>query len=91
MTQDFDAQGLTDGSYGLPNHRDYRGKVFGGYQATDNLVLGFNATLTDGRPFGCIGTHPTDTFAQQYGDDSWFCAGQSTPEGQFLRVILFSL
>ncbi len=93
LTQDFDAQGLTDGSYGLlPNHRDYRVKVFGGYQATDNLVLGFNATLTDGRPFGCIGTHPTDTFAQQYGDDSWFCAGQSTPRGSISKSdTIFSL
>jgi hypothetical protein len=93
LTQDFDAQGLTDGSYGLlPNHRDYRVKVFGGYQATDNLVLGFNATLTDGRPFGCIGTHPTDTFAQQYGDDSWFCAGQATPRGSISKSdTIFSL
>jgi hypothetical protein len=93
LTQDFDAQGLTDNSYGfLPNHRDYRVKVFGGYQATDSLVLGFNASLTAPRKFGCLGTHPTDTFAQQYGDDSWFCAGVATPRGTVMESdTIFSL
>ncbi len=82
ITQDFDQPGLTDGSYGLlPNHRDYRISVFGGYQATDNLVLGFNTSLTAPRKFGCQGTHPTDVFAQAYGDASWFCGGVMTPRG----------
>ena len=86
ITQDFDQPGLTDGSYGLlPNHRDYRVSVFGGYQATDNLVLGFNSSLTAPRKFGCIGTHPTDVFAQAYGDSSWYCGGQLTPRASIFE------
>ena len=86
LTQDFDQPGLTDGSNGLlPNHRDYRISVFGGYQATDNLVLGFNSSLTAPRKYGCIGTHPTDTFAQAYGDSSWYCGKQLTPRASIFE------
>ena len=55
-------------------------------------MLGFNASLTAPRKFGCLGTHPTDTFAQQYGDDSWFCAGVATPRGTVMESdTIFSL
>ena len=86
ITQDFDQPGLTDGSYGfLPNHRDYRVSVFGGYQATDNLVLGFNTSLTAPRKYGCIGFHPTDEFAAAYSESSWYCAGQLTPRASIFE------
>lgn len=82
ITQDFDQPGLTDGSFGLlPNHRGHVFKLFGSYQLTDNLLIGGNVNISSPRPYGCIGVHPTDGFAQAYGAASYFCDGVSTPRG----------
>ena len=80
ITQDFDQPGLTDGSYGyLPNHREHLLKVFGTVQLTDTLVGGMSLKVESPRLFGCIGTHPTDDFAAEYGDSSWYCDSKLTP------------
>jgi outer membrane receptor protein involved in Fe transport len=82
ITQDFDQPGLTDGSNGLlPNHRGHVFKLFGSYQLMDNLVVGSNVSVSSPRPFGCIGLHPTDQFAQEYGAASNYCGGQLVPRG----------
>jgi hypothetical protein len=60
LTQDFDFGSLTDGSKGyLPNDRRHVIKVFGNYQATDDIRLGANLTVSSGRPLSCIGYVPT--------------------------------
>jgi hypothetical protein len=74
ITQDFDQPGLVDGSYGLlPNHRAHQFKLFGAYAITENLTIGSNVVVQSGRNFGCLGRHPTDVFAAQYGASSFFC------------------
>ncbi len=82
ITQDFDQPGLTDGSDGLlPNHRGHVFKLFGSYQVTENLLVGGNVNVSSPRPYGCIGLHPTDQFAQAYGAASFYCGGELTPRG----------
>jgi hypothetical protein len=82
LSQDFDAAGLTDNSYGfLPNHRAHTFKAFGNWQATPALNIGANLLIQSPRKFGCQGVHPTDDFAALYGAASWFCQGVATPRG----------
>jgi hypothetical protein len=59
VTQDFDFAALTDGSSGyLSNDRRHVFKVYGNYGLTDEWRLGFNGTLSSGRPTSCIGFVP---------------------------------
>lgn len=82
LTQDFDQPGLTDGSYGrLPNDRTHTFKAFGTYAVTDEFMVGANMSVQSPRQYGCIGYHPTDAFAYEYGASSWYCNGQLTPRG----------
>jgi len=86
LTTNFDQPGLTDFGYGyLPNHRRHTLKVFGNYRFADiangSLRVGFNSSWTSGRPKNCFGQHPTDAFAAQYGDESFFCDGEESPRG----------
>lgn len=55
----FDAPELTDNSYGLTsNDIPHKFKVFGDYQITDDLNLGFFASAQSGRPINKLGFHP---------------------------------
>ncbi|WP_019962446.1 TonB-dependent receptor [Woodsholea maritima] len=82
ITQDWDQPGLMDGADGLlPNHRAHQFKVFGSYQLTENVLIGTNISVISPRKFGCLGFHPTDTFARAYRAASWFCDGKPTPRG----------
>lgn len=83
ITTNFDQPGLTDNSYGnLPNDRRHTVKTWGTYQATDALRFGANAIWQSGRPRSCFGLHPTDVFAQAYGNDaSHFCNGVGVKRG----------
>jgi len=93
LSQDFDAPGLMDNSYGfLPNHRAHTFKAFGNWQATPALNIGANLVVQSPRQFGCIGVHPSDVFASFYGASSWFCNGVATPrgsqfEGEWLKSV----
>jgi hypothetical protein len=67
-TQLFDYYGLSENQYGfLPNHRAHQIKLFGSYQMLENLLVGGNLRINSGRPYGCLGVHPNDLRAQQYG------------------------
>lgn len=83
LTQDFDEPGWTDGAYGfLPNHRGQTYKVFGSWAATENLILGVNATLQSPRKYGCIGAYPrSDGRASPSTITAWYCDGVLTPRG----------
>ena len=75
ITQNFDQPGLTDNSYGnLPNDRRHTVKMRGTYQLDNGIRFGANFMWQSGRPRSCFGLHPTDVFAQAYGNsDSHFC------------------
>jgi hypothetical protein len=60
VTQDFDFGSFSDGANGyLPNDRRHVLKLFGNYQLTPEIRLGFNATAASGRPLSCIGFVPS--------------------------------
>ena len=86
LTTNFDQPGLTDSGFGyLPNHRRHTLKVYGRYRFADlangSLQVSVNSSWISGRPKNCFGVHPTDTFAAQYGAESFFCDGVETPRG----------
>ena len=83
ITQDFDQPGLTDGADGpLPNHRAHKIKLWGSYELNEMVTIGARLNVTSPRQFGCIGYHPTDAFAYEYGAASFYCGGQLTPRGE---------
>ncbi|MDO6838851.1 TonB-dependent receptor plug domain-containing protein [Paraglaciecola chathamensis] len=72
VTQDFDFPALMDGSDGYqPNDRRHVFKFFGSYDVTEALTVGFNSTLSSGRPLSAFGQgYPSDDPAiyGSYGD-----------------------
>ncbi len=82
LTTNFDQPGLTHGASGnLPNDRRHQVKIFGGYQVTENFLVGANFVWQSGRPQNAFGYHPTDDFAQLYGSESFFQNGELIPRG----------
>ena len=82
ITQNFDQPGLTDWSFGdLPNNHTHTIKVFGSYGLENGLRFGTTLFWQSGRPLNCFGVHPYDVFAQAYGADTHFCAGEPVPRG----------
>lgn len=78
----FDFKGLADYQYGLlPNHRAHQFKLFGSYAVTDNLMFGANYSLLSPRHQGCLGVHPTDAAAADYGASSRYCQGIPAQRG----------
>ena len=56
VTQDFDFPALMDGAYGYqPNDRRHVFKLYGSYDLTEDLIVGFNSTLSSGRPLSAFG------------------------------------
>lgn len=87
ITQDFDQPGFVDYAYGnLPNDRRHRFRLFGGYQVTENILLGGNVRVDSPRPLSCFGFHPTDNFANGYDAASHYCGLQPAPRGEGLRT-----
>lgn len=75
ITQDFDFPALMDGAYGYqPNDRRHTFKLFGSYDVTDNLVVGFNSSLQSGRPLTAFGQSYPSTDPNVYGSygDTYF-------------------
>ncbi|HYD26640.1 TonB-dependent receptor [Brevundimonas sp.] len=61
IVQDFDFLSFIPGAYGLlPNHRGHQFKAFGSWQATPELLVGANVSVTSPRRYGCIGLAPND-------------------------------
>lgn len=70
----FDHIGLADNQFGLlPNHRAHQIKLFGSWQVFEGFLVGANLRVQSGKPYGCLGVHPTDPDAAAYGADSRFC------------------
>ena len=84
LTTNFDQPGLTDFGYGnLPNDRRHTIKVYGNYMFDNDIRVGANFIWQSGRPVGCFGEHPTDDFAAQYGNASFYCGGEPVPRGAY--------
>lgn len=87
ITQDFDFLAFIPGSYGLlPNHRAHQFKAFGSWQATDNLMVGANLSVTSPRHYGCVGLAPADYLDGDvangsYGAAARFCGGRVVDRG----------
>jgi hypothetical protein len=82
LTTNFDQPGLTDYGYGnLPNDRRHTVKVYGNYMFDNDIRVGANFIWQSGRPKGCFGVHPTDTFAAAYDEASFYCDGKPVPRG----------
>lgn len=78
----FDHIGLADNQYGLlPNHHAHQFKLFGSFQVVTDLLVGANLSVVSGKPYGCIGVHPTDADAAGYGVSSRYCQGKAVPRG----------
>lgn len=62
ITQDFDFPALMDGADGYQaNDRRHVFKLFGAYKLTEDLTVGFNSTLSSGRPLSAFGRgYPND-------------------------------
>ena len=83
LTQDFDENGWTDGTYGLlPNHHGISLKSYGQYHFDEHFSVSFNAALLSPRHYGCIGYYPgTDGRADSTTLTAWYCNGKLTPRG----------
>ena len=82
----FDHPGLADNQFGLlPNHRAHQIKVFGSYQLFEGFLVGANLRVQSGKPYGCLGVHPTDPDAAGYGADSRFCKAFN-PDGSVINA-----
>ena len=83
LTQDFDFPGLMDNSYGfLPNDRRHNLKVFGAYAWDMGLQVGGYLYYQTGRPRNAFAVHPTDSWAQDYDNSSFFYwDGTPAPRG----------
>lgn len=100
LTTSYDFPGLTDHGEGyLPNDRKHNIKVFGSYDVTDDLSLGFNLWAFSGVPVNSLGYHPTDAdscapggaeqdrcVAALYGNLSFYTNGTPTPRGSMGRT-----
>jgi hypothetical protein len=88
LTTAFDQPGLTDGSSGnLPNDRRHQFKIFGVYQVLPSVAVSANFRATSGRPMNSFGVHPTDEFAAEYGNESFYCeGGVLQPRGSLGRL-----
>ena len=65
----------------LPNDRRHNLKLWGAYAFDFGLQLSANAWFRSGRPVNGFGWHPTDTWAQTYGNHSFFNGGVPCPRG----------
>ncbi|MCS6120535.1 TonB-dependent receptor [Shewanella baltica] len=80
VTQDFDFPALMDGAEGYQaNDRRHVFKLFGTYNLTDDLSVGFNSTLSSGRPLSAFGQgYPNDdpSVYGSYGDTFYLYTNQ---------------
>ncbi|WP_444996899.1 TonB-dependent receptor [Aliikangiella sp. IMCC44359] len=83
LTQDWDFPALMDGAYGyLPNDRRHGFKFFGSYSLNDSLSVGWNSSLTSGRPLSSFGQGYPDTSANIYGSygDTFYLYTNQCPD-----------
>lgn len=81
----------------LPNDRKHQLKLYGFYEFTNELSLGFNALVQSGRPRVCMGTDADaeaglkDPYGAEYGGPGYgaeyfWCNGSPSPRGSLGRL-----
>jgi len=86
ITQDFDFPGMMDNASGdLPNDRRHFGRLYGAYAWPWGLGVGGTLFVQSGRPINSFGWHPTDPWANLYGQASFFTLGEPTPRASMGR------
>ncbi|NCP66530.1 MAG: TonB-dependent receptor [Paraglaciecola sp.] len=83
ITTDFDFPALQDGSQGYQaNDRRHVFKLFGSYDVTDDLTLGFNSYLQSGRPLSAFGQGYPSNDANIYGSygDTFYLYTNQCPD-----------
>jgi hypothetical protein len=83
ITTDFDFPALQDGSQGYQaNDRRHVFKFFGSYDVTDDLTVGFNSSLSSGRPLSAFGAGYPDNNANVFGSygDTYYLYTNQCPD-----------
>jgi len=87
ITQDFDFPALMDGADGYQaNDRRHVFKLYGSYDLTEDLTVGFNSTLASGRPLSAFGRGYPDHDEMIYGSygDTFYLFDSAS--GTYTRV-----
>lgn len=85
-TYHWDTPGMEDHATGLlPGNPTHSFKVWGSYAFTPELLGGFNILVQSPTRFSCLGRHPDDDSAYNYGSISHYCGGQPAPMGKGLK------
>ncbi|WP_241461026.1 TonB-dependent receptor [Shewanella mangrovi] len=83
ITQDFDFPALMDGAQGYQaNDRRHVFKLFGTYDLTDDLNIGFNTILSSGRPLSAFGQGYPSNDPHVYGSygDTFYLYTNQCPD-----------
>lgn len=83
ITTDFDFPALMDGSLGYaPNDRRHSLKFYGSYNITEDLAMGWNASVQSGRPISATGRGYPDHSASVYGSygDTYYLYTNQCPD-----------
>ena len=85
VTATWDYPELMEGAKGLlPNDRTHQIKAFGFYQLDKEWSVGGNLLLASGRPRSCIGSHPTPGDSPNYGNQGFYCFGETRAENRLV-------
>ena len=85
-TMDFDFPELQVGADGyLPNDRRHTVKIYGGWQAAPEWLVGANFLWQTGRPENCFGRNPIDANIG-YRNNYFYCNGRVVPRGSVGRT-----
>jgi len=84
ITQDFDFPALMDGAQGYqPNDRRHVFKFFGSWEPMEDLLVGWNSTLSSGRPLSLFGQgYPSDDPNLNGGWGDLFYLADTDSEGE---------
>ena len=83
ITTEFDFPALQDGNQGYqPNDRRHVFKFFGSYDVTDSLSVGFNSSLSSGRPLSAFGQGYPSNDPNVYGSygDTYYLYTNQCPD-----------
>ncbi|WP_337878637.1 TonB-dependent receptor [Rheinheimera sp.] len=87
ITQDFDFPALMDGADGYQaNDRRHVFKLYGSYDLTEDLTIGFNSTLASGRPKSAFGSGYPNIDPMVYGSygDTFYIYDSETDSFRFV-------
>nr|WP_315472224.1 carboxypeptidase regulatory-like domain-containing protein [uncultured Undibacterium sp.] len=85
VTAAWDYPEVQRGAEGLlPNDRTHQIKAFGFYQLNNEWSVGGNLLLASGRPRSCLGNDPSPGDSPNYGNQAFFCFGETSAQNQLV-------